>query len=300
MDAELALRQFMQEKEIEGLSPSSIKNYGNSCTDFIKSVEMSDTSQIDKTLVNSYILSLKNKNLAIPSINHYIVHVRAFVYWLVKEELCAPIKIKTLKGQQEKPKFYPEEDLDKLLKKPEAKASFSEWRTYTMICFILATGARISTVVNIKMEDIDFDAKEIMYTHLKNKSIVNIPISNSLLKTLREYLKTWHIESYLFCDVGGEQLTVNAARLALERYCKSRKVKCKGLHALRHSYARLYIKNGGNAFTLQRMLCHRDLTMTRRYVALFSQDLHQNYEKYSPLDNLKKSGNHALLVQKNT
>lgn len=298
MNAEIVLKTFLQEKEVEGLSSSSIKNYENCCRDFIERVGMTDTSQINKGLVNSYILTVKNRNLSIASINHYIVQVRAFIYWLAKEGYCEPIKIKTVKGQEEKPKFYTDEELERLLKKPDSKASFAEWRTYTMICFILATGARISTVVNVRMEDIDFAAKEIVYTHLKNKSVVNIPISNSLLKTLKEFLKLWTIETYLFPDVGGEQLTTNAARLALERYCKHKKVKCKGLHSLRHTYARLYIKNGGNAFMLQRMLCHRDLTMTRKYVALFSQDLHQNYEAYSPLDNLKKVGNHAQLVQR--
>ena len=160
-----------------------------------------------------------------------------------------------------------------------------------VICFILATGARASTLTNIKMSDISFSNHEIIYRHLKNRHTAVIPLSKSLEKVLREYLSVWQREKedgWLFCDMNERQSTVSALYQSMENYCRRRGVESKGLHALRHSFAREYIINGGNAFKLQRILTHSDMSMTKRYVRLFDSDLQNDY--FSPLDSYKNQG----------
>lgn len=283
----------MQEKEAIGLTDASIRGYKQSIEFFIRDLNIDEDSQIAFTQYDifNWIAELKERGCKPSSINHYLQAVRAFLIWCFKHDFIKPFEIKLVKAQEVQLKFYTDDELTELLKKPDAKDSYVVWRTYAIICFVLATGARASTIINIKLSDVDFTRKEIVYTHLKNKHIATVPISSMLENVLHEYLNMWHRTTdneWLFCDIGENQLTVSALRQALNKYCLARNIQPKGPHALRHAFARGWVLNNGNAFTLQKMLTHSSIAMTKRYVYLFGDDLKKDIDEYSPLDSLKK------------
>ena len=79
-------------------------------------------------------------------------------------------------------------------------------------------------------------------------------------------------------------LTENALRLAVAHYNKSRGVQKTSLHLFRHTFAKKYLIDcGGNAFTLQRLLGHSTLTMSKRYCNIYDTDIARDYDTYSPL-----------------
>ena len=297
-----AFELFINAKKIKSVSESTIENYIQSYEYFISSQNLSSSKILDdsvKDLVDNYILILKDKNMSVPSINHFLGDIRVFLYWCMNENYIDKFKISLLKGQESKIKFFSDEELKILLIKPKDKSDFVECRTYAIICFILATGARASTICDIKLEDIDFVNKEVTYRHLKNKQSAVIPLSNSLIKVLNDYIKEWDNHSdYLFCDISEGKLSRNALSLGLKRYCIERGIKPRGPHSLRHNFARGWIKNNGNAFSLQQMLTHSDISMTRKYVKLFSNDLHNNLENFSPLDTIKCCSSRTKTIKK--
>ena len=59
-------------------------------------------------------------------------------------------------------------------------------------------------------------------------------------------------------------------------------------HTLRHTFAVLYIRNGGDSFSLQEILGHSTLDMTRRYVHLARRDVAEQHKKFSPMEWLSK------------
>ena len=61
-----------------------------------------------------------------------------------------------------------------------------------------------------------------------------------------------------------------------------------GVHALRRTFSVNMLKNGANAFTVQSLMGHRDLTMTRKYVAVASADTAKQHEQFSPADRLMR------------
>lgn len=57
-----------------------------------------------------------------------------------------------------------------------------------------------------------------------------------------------------------------------------------GVHLFRHTFAKKWIQNGGNIFSLQKILGHSSLEMVKEYVNMFGEDIRQDYDKYNPLD----------------
>ena len=111
--------------------------------------------------------------------------------------------ITPLKAEKKIKETYTDNEINILLKKPDTKkCNFSEYRDWVFINYVLATGNRVSTIINIKIGDIDFDNDTIILKKTKNRSQQIIPISNSLKIVLIEYLKyrKGTIEDYLFCN----------------------------------------------------------------------------------------------------
>ena len=276
---------FIVEKEASGLSKKSIDNYREVYARFVREM----AQKVSKNSIYGWIrLMLDNKMNPI-SINFYINQIRVFAYWLMRNGYCERFEIKKLKAQEPQIKTMSDGEIMTLLEKPNIKSSFRTFRSWTVINFILGTGARASTVINLKVEDIDFSCKEIRYSHLKNKKAAIVPMSHLLERVLKTYLNMWDIGgSYLFPDIHGGQLTLTALEQSIRKYCIAKGVKHKGVHAFRHTFAKKYIINGGNAFSLQRILTHTDLTMTKKYVHLFSSDLKLNYDQKCPLDSYQR------------
>ena len=293
-----AFEEFMLFKRASTLSEKTNFDYDQVIGFFLKHNELTGKEPITiitEQYILSWVVKMQDMDLKLSSINHYIGDIRVFCYWLMKRDFIKPFKINLLKGQQPNMRYFTDDEVAILVQKPPKDCNFTEFRTYVAICFVLATGARASTLINIKISDIDFTAREIIYAHLKNKKSMIVPLSPALASVLQEYLRIWSREKesgWLFCGTDESQCTVSALHQALWTYCDKRGIRSKGMHALRHSYSRRYIINGGNAFTLQKMLCHSTMEMTRRYVQLFSDDLKRDYEKISPLDNIFTSRGH--------
>lgn len=285
-DSTFLFTEFISEKIALGLSSSSIANYEEVHRRFKQEMNM----PISRESIQSWIHLLIGKKMNPISINFYLVQIRVYAYWLMKNGHIELFVIKLLKSQEPGLKTISDEDLLKLLVRPSLTCKFTTYRTWLIVNFIMATGARASTIKNIKKEDIDFENKGIIYRHLKNKALAIIPMTQTIEKLLRQYLHVWDLTSvYLFPDIHGNQLTTTALSHSLYNFCKARGVKPTGPHALRHTFASKFIKNGGNAFVLQRILNHSDLTMTRKYVRLFSNELSEGFTDFCPLDNLSKN-----------
>jgi len=289
---------FENDRNADGYNPDAISFELARFMEVNELVNADYISIIDEQMYNNYMISLREKNLAVASINHYLSAFRTFLNWCFKHEFIRPFKIKMVKGQEERVKAASDEEVEMLLKVTNHN-DFVEMRTYTIICFILATGARSSTIRNIKVEDIDFKNHTVTYRHLKNKKVAVIPLTSQIERILHGYIRTWDTQSdFLFPDIKGGQLTPNALKLSFARYCKRRGIKTVYCHSLRHYFAKTFIKSGGSPFILQQFLTHSSLEMTRKYVRLFSDDIREaGFESYNPLNVISSSKSRTKVVR---
>lgn len=303
-----AFEEFMMEKQARNLSKSTLRNYRQSFTFFCQYHELdadTPTTAINPSLFYSWINHLKLDRVKETSINHYLRDVRAFMYWCMEEPrnyITPAFKINMIEAQEETIKLFSDDDIVALLEKPKRNDGFVEWRTWAIVNWVLATGNRASTVCEVALTDINFNKKEITLRHTKNKKAQIIPLSSALETVLKEYIRMWRkeapINGFLFPNIGEEQLTTNALRLSFTRYCNSRGVSQTNIHGLRHNFAKMWVQNNGNMYALQSILGHSSLEMTRRYVRLFGEDLKEDFDKYNPLDNLKRSTKRTQAVKR--
>lgn len=289
------MEEFITEKKADGRSYKTIESYNNSFAKYLQYFGKEMTiGQINRSTMYQYKAHLvKVEELAVASINHYLRDLRTFINWCDERAyLVESFKVEMVKGQQEMVEVYSEEELQKLLERPRDTDSFVDWRSWTIVNWILATGNRVSTIVNIKIGDIHFGRKEIVIREQKNKKTSVIPLSSKLSSVLKTYIKKCLTEmgdeDYLFCNQYGEYLTDRALETSIRRYNKSRGVDKTSSHALRHTFAKNWVVNGGDVFRLQKLLGHSTLEMTRHYVNLFGADLKKDFEDFAPLDNLTK------------
>jgi hypothetical protein len=86
--------------------------------------------------------------------------------------------------------------------------------------------------------------------------------------------------------VDGEPANGNTIRMLFKRLRQRSGVKRVHPHLLRHTFATSYLVAGGDVFTLQSILGHTTLEMTRRYVALASSQVNLQHRRFSPMDRI--------------
>lgn len=299
-----AFDEFLAEKTAKNLSKATIKNYEQSLDYFMEFHGLDDNATfegITATHFYKWMNTMKLQGVKHTSINHYLRDTRAFFYWCMDStrEYLPYFKIIMVEGQEEAPKLFADEELEALLVKPHKGDSFTDWRTWAVVNWVLATGNRAATICDVKLSDINYAKKEITLAHTKNKKAQIIPLSPSLETVLKEYTRKFEITYWLFPSIGDEKLTTNALAHAFSRYCKDRGVQRTNIHGLRHNFAKIWIRNNGNEFQLQQILGHATLDMTRHYVKLFAEDLKQDFEKFNPLDSIKKNSKRSLAIKRN-
>jgi integrase/recombinase XerD len=256
---------------------------------YVNEKEIKFINQITVETVDQFVLKLKEKYDNSITINTYLRATRVFLYFAMSHEYLSLFKIQLLKQVKKIKETYSDEDIKKLIKKPDIRTCiFTEYRNWVLINYFLETGNRLNTVLNIKVYDVNIKSSMITLRTMKNDEEMIYPLSKSLIGILSDYIKCWGLsdDNYLFPNVNNQQMSTDSIKNSISKYNKDRDVKITSIHAFRHTFAKNYIKTGGNSFKLQLLLNHKDMTMTRQYVALYGEDLAEDFEQHSILQRI--------------
>lgn len=287
-----AFEKFINSCLVNKLSEYTIKNKKVAYQDFQKCLgENADiiyTNQLTDDTVDDYKLFLINKGNISSTINEKISTIMSFFNYCFERGWCEKLYVTYLQKEETFYEIYTDAELEKLLEKPDmTTSSYPHYRSWVMVNFLYSTGVRQRTLINIKIEDLDFKDNIIKLKVVKNKKQMYIPMSKHLKEVLQEYLfhREGKPEDYLFTDKYGNQLNSDVIRGALIRYNGRKKVETQGTHRFRHSFATHYIRNGGSVVDLQHLLGHASLEETQKYVNLLITDLKEHNNNFNPLDN---------------
>ena len=286
-----AFNDFLEHCRIRNLRPETIKVYRLHFSIFQKFLN-DDTllvSEITPQIVGEFVLDLRSDNHQCNEItvNSYLRGVRVFLYYCMEMDYMPSFKITIPKVDKKLKETYTDSELKVLLAKPDIKScSFSEYKIWVFSNYLLATGNRISTALNLRIEDIDFMNGIIQLNQTKNRTAQLIPLSPTLSKILKEYLRyrKGQPKDFVFCNSFGNQGDKRTYQEMLASYNRIKGVEKTSAHLYRHTFAKKWILNGGDIFRLQKILGHSDLTVVKEYVQMFGQDLAVDFDKFNPLD----------------
>ena len=282
--------RFIKSTLAKGVSDKTVTTYRNHFSCISRHFDSKiPFSELSNDVVNDMIISMRQSGLAHNSVVSYTRVLRTFFNWCSGENLRVP-KMPKYKYEETIKETYTDDELLLLLKQPTKQSDFCEYRNWVIINFLINSGCRAATIRNIQNRDVDLKSNHVLSRHNKNKKILSIPLCEAMVSVLRNYMTVRQCKGsdYLFCTEYGQMLSENALRLAIERYNERRGVNKTSLHLFRHTFARKYLIDcGGDAFTLQRLLGHSTLDMTRHYCNIFDADITKNYDNFSPLAQLK-------------
>ncbi len=292
-------KDFIVSRKAKGLAEKTVQSYTSQFYAVARHLDVKmDIALLQKADLDTMIISMRDAGLSSNSINSYTRTLKSFFSWC-NEESITRVNIGLYKAEETIKETYSDAELALLLKKPDIrKATFAEYRDWVIINFLLNCGSRAATVRAIQIRDVDMDAGMVFYRHTKNKKAQVIPLCSAMKAILREYMRHrgGGDTDYLFCTETGTQLTENGLRQSIARYNTRRGVHKTSIHLFRHTFARKYLIDcGGDAFTLQKLLGHSTLAMTKHYCTIFDADLTKNYDNFSPLAQMKSNSTRIKL-----
>ena len=287
--------EYIKDLTIRDCSPSTLVNYRTTMNEFSKFFPKNNyIDTVTRKTIEDYVCYLReNTAMSNVSISMWLQRLKALFNYFHRNGYMEAIVFPIIRYEKKIKETYTDEELVLLLKKPKLElCNFTEYRNWVMINYLLSTGNRRGTLINIKISDVDFDGGFIKLSTTKNKKQQYIPLSVTLSKVLKEYLKHrgGKPDDYLFCDAYSGKLHTDNLRMSLNRYHKRRGIEKTSIHLYRHTFAKKWIMAGGDIFRLQKILGHSSLDVVKEYVEMFSDDLQKDFDKFNALEQIQRKG----------
>jgi len=253
----------------------------------------------DVNEARSYLAHLNDKEYSKATIARKLATLRSFYKFLVKTNRRSsnPLTaVRTPKQEKKLPRFLEYEEIKRLLDTPPIETWLGA-RDRAILETLYSTGIRVSELVALNMDDVDF-LGEVIHIRGKGKKERIAPISSSALQAIQHYMEfrnkraqsnTNFDTKVLFVNKHGHRLSTRSVRRKMDKY-----LKMAGLdpnispHTLRHSFATHMLNNGADLRSVQELLGHQSLSTTQVYTHLTTRKLKEVYEDAHPREDFEQ------------
>ena len=294
------IAEYLAALKVAGRSPRTIEWYGDLLQEFVAFVERdgdrATLADLASAQVRRWLLALQGRHvrpLAPSSLAGRVRTVRAFGTWATAEFDLSANPVRGVPVPRVPDVLIPslrEADLRELLRAVDEGSAQPE-RDRAIVLLLLDTGIRLSEAAGLRVRDVDLVEGRCRVLG-KGDRERNVPIGRKTRQALRRTLATRRqvgADQALFVGPDGRPLAAHAIQQLFRRLSGrvNLSVRCSP-HVLRHTFARSFLQNGGDVFSLQRILGHSpsSLQVTRRYVDLLDDDLRAVHRNASPVDRL--------------
>ena len=281
------------------LSEHTTRAYLGDLSSFFDNLELQkidDVSSITIAHIRSWLATQQVKGVARTSLSRRAVSIRLFTKWAAKKGYLPKdvgATLATPKGHRTLPEVLSISDATTAMDSLATRVAEEETPLSKRDCAILevlyASGARVSELCGLDLDDIDYSRNTIRVLGKGNKERT-IPLGNPAMKALNDWIKNARSEvlstakdSAVFLGARGKRIDQRTVRtIVYEALSALEGVERMGPHALRHSAATHLLEGGADLRTVQEILGHASLATTQIYTHVSTERLQKAFKQAHP------------------
>ncbi len=257
-------------------SAHTLTSYKNDLDQLEKYLDENYEETLDEVtypMIRSWVVSLIEQDYSTTSIHRKISCIKAFYNYLQKSEYISrnPARnVQLPKNPKKLPVFLTESQTHHLLDEISFPDNFEGIRDQAILELLYSTGVRVSELVNLDEDDVDFSSGTIKVTGKRKKQRI-IPVSERLLRIIKKYQQEKSIQfentlTYLFVNNNGKRVYAKLVYRIVNKYLKQvSTAEKKSPHVLRHTFATHMLNNGADINAIKELLGHASLSATQVY-----------------------------------
>ncbi|HMM42646.1 MAG TPA: tyrosine recombinase [Thermomicrobiales bacterium] len=274
-----SIERFLGALESENeFSANTVSAYRNDLGQFARYLQerhsLEAWPEVDPSHLTSYVLDLREREYATSTVARKTAAVKSFFGYLTRngdlradpsEQLAAP------RVEKFAPRALPEGEVRTLLAEPEKECTPEAIRDRAMLQLLYASGMRVSELVSLDVDDLDFEGGRVRCTGKQNRQR-EIDLPAPAVEAARLYLESARPaicrssdQPALFLNHRGTRLTRQGFWLILKQYAERAGIDDITPHTLRHSFAAHQLTRGRELGDVQRMLGHVSISTTQIY-----------------------------------
>ena len=264
---------------IEGKSPKTIYSYRRALLRFSEFIHHTDFTKVGVYDIRYYLALEKERGLTNTTLDNTRAVLSAFFQWMTNEEIITknPFRcIKAVKCTLAVKKPFSDIEIDTL------RNACANVKERALIEILLASGIRVEELSFMKIGDVDFANLTIIVRHGKGNKERRTYLTPVCAKYVQLYLDGRTDKSdFLFKNRMNNRLEPGGIRFILQTIAKREGVTKVHPHRFRRTFATTLADRGMDIQDIQRLLGHKDINTTLRYVCMSDNKVAQSYRKHT-------------------
>ncbi len=253
---------------------------------------------IDKKILRYFLIHLQEKNISRRSVARKLATLKSFFRYLLKQNVIKKnpaTLVKMPRFEKKLPEYLTSEEINRLLRLPDFR-TFEGLRDLAIIELFYGTGMRLSELINLTIQQVDFKEHLIRVIGKGNKERI-IPFGGSAQNILERYLAIRPqfadkmVDNIFVLKTGQKMYPMAIQRLITKYLSQVSQIQKKSPHILRHTYATHLLNAGADIRVVKDLLGHENLSTTQVYTHLSIEHLKNIYNQAHPGASKKSSKN---------
>jgi integrase/recombinase XerD len=317
-----AVERFLLSLATDGKSPCTLRDYRQRlrvllnlleirCTEDGELVSITDLKQVTTDALRQVIYILLNEEvglasgktpkkvrLAASSVGVYVLTFKSFFGWCYREGLVqanpADARLGLPKTLKKVKATFTTEHIQRMLNACDLSTDIG-YRDFTLLLVLFDTGMRLAEIASLMLDNVHEDYVKVLGKGRKEREIgIHANTSMVLWKYIEMHRAPNHPhEQRVFIGLYGEPLQRQSIQALIKRIQVKAGLEDISVHAhlFRHTFAKFYMDNGGDLFSLSRELGHSDVQTTKIYLEDFSSaQARKKHTQFSPVSLIEVKG----------
>lgn len=275
-------------------SPLTVRWYEESLRDFETYIRGVDDylslSTVDADVIRGWVERMMDEGKKPATVNRGLSAVKTFYRFALSRKLVEKDPAHGIIGPKKSkplPQYVREGDMNRLLDEYLQGDEYNKVRARTIIIVFYETGIRLSELIGLNDEDVDFDSMQLKVTGKRDKQRI-VPFGAEMAEALQQYmaLRDTEVERQepgLFLSNKGRRVSREMVRnLVKQSLSEVTTLKKRSPHVLRHSFATAMLNNGAGLESVKKLLGHESLETTEIYTHTTFEQLKRVYNEAHP------------------